>query len=338
MKKFEKMLIEELDGVTPDLKSEIKAKAGITAAKTESGKNRTRLRRIFAPVAAALAVLIAVITPVFALNPAGGKINGYSLVMSVNPSVQIDYGTDNKVISARGLNKDGVMLLYRNDIVGQDVKTVTKTLFTRMNALGYLGDGGNVNITVKDDKGAFSEEQFRIISDDVCAFLKTAGSGKTVLRMTEEDFEKLEDDIEEREREYLLAFEEEIKSLLSENLSAAETLADGIKAAFAAAYPDIDVSDDRALEDAAEDDETPLSDGALIAEIREYGELYDDDIAEDYDFAEGAFKMCDLFEIYEDLCDALREIRVAEQDVINGRIPDDLDDMIEIIVKRRVSV
>ena len=48
--------------------------------------------------------------------------------------------------------------------------------------------------------------------------------------------------------------------------------------------------------------------------------------------------MCDLFEIYEDLCDALREIRVAEQDVVNGRIPDDLDDMIEIIIKRRVSV
>ena len=33
-----------------------------------------------------------------------------------------------------------------------------------------------------------------------------------------------------------------------------------------------------------------------------------------------------------DVCDALREIRVAEQDVVNGRIPDDLDDMIEIII------
>ena len=337
MKKFEKKLIEELDGVTPDLKSEIKAKAGITAAKPVNVKNKTRIRRILAPVAAALAVLIAVITPVFVLNPGGGKINGYSLVMSVNPSVQIDYGTDNRVISARGLNKDGVMLLYRNDIVGQDVKTVTQTLFMRMNALGYLGQGGNVNITVKDDKGAFNEEQFKIISDDVCAYLKNAGSGKSVMRMTEEDFEKLEDDIEEREREYLSAFEEEIKSLLSENATAAETLADEIRAAFAAAYPDINVSDLDALEDAAEDDETPLSDGTLTAKIKEYGELYDEDIAEDYDFAEGAFRMCDLFEIYEDLCDALREIRVAEQDVVNGRIPDDLDDMIEIIIKRRVS-
>lgn len=77
-----------------------------------------------------------------------------SIVMSINPEVQIDLNRNGNVIAVSGTNSDGDALVFDYDPKGKDKETVTNELIERAISLGFLSDGGTIHfdITSLDDE------------------------------------------------------------------------------------------------------------------------------------------------------------------------------------------
>ena len=78
-----------------------------------------------------------------------------TLLLSVNPEIEIDYDKDGKVTDVDGLNKDAKALgLREKDYIGRDCKTVVRELVKKISAAGYFEntiDGHTKNIVIKLD-------------------------------------------------------------------------------------------------------------------------------------------------------------------------------------------
>ena len=78
-----------------------------------------------------------------------------SLLLSVNPEIEIDYDKNGNVTDVDGLNKDAKALgLKEKDYIGRDCKTVVWELVQKISAAGYFDktiDGHTKNIVIKLD-------------------------------------------------------------------------------------------------------------------------------------------------------------------------------------------
>lgn len=332
MKKFEKKIKTQLDSLTPDVKDKVKANISVFVTKKE--KNRVKF---VAPLMVVAVLLIVIITPILIIKPDTANnnvVNNYTLVLSVNPSVELCYDKNNNVTSARGLNKDGIMLLYRNNIVGKNINDATNDIIRLIEQFGYLDNNHNVKISIKNDNGQFDDKQYSLMKQTIEKQLISLGiTDKTLSQLTDDEFEILEDDIEENAEKYFNEFKQEIKDCLEESLVYINNLKDMMFSYIKSIYPAItDEKDFDTIEDFLDNDNI-VANQDIIDKIIEYGILYDDDI-EDIDF--NNFTEKKLFGVYEDLFDKLRENEVALLDVINDRVPDDIDEIIEIIIKKQI--
>lgn len=344
MNKFEKRMKDELNSVTPDLKEKIKA--NVTVTTTKEAKS-FKPKWVVMPIMALAIVLVAVITPIVALNPSDSSstpiVNSYSMVMSVNPSIELKYDENNKVTGARGLNKDGIMLLYGKNIVGKDLSVVTDELFNRMNTLGYLSSDGDVKITVVDKNGNFNNAQYDLVSKGVAEKLNMVGSHKQIAKMTDDEFDRLEDDIEANAKEYLDIFKTEIYNLVHETIDELNKIINSTKNVIVKIDPSVNIKDFEAIKELLDSDElvTEVIAGeelqAYLDSVIGYGNEYEEDYVEDDEFALNLdeFSRKHLLKLYEELLEDKDEMEKIHHDLEIGVVPDDLDDLIETILRRQ---
>lgn len=357
MNKFEKRIKDELNSVTPDLKEKIKANVTVTQVNKEKSKvgvtvtpakkeKSFKPKWVAMPIMAVAIVLVAVITPILVLNPSSNSstpiVNSYSMVMSVNPSVELKYDENNRVTSARGMNKDGIMLLYGKNLVGQELSVVTNELLNRMNTLGYLNSDGDVKITVVDQKGNFNDKQYDLITKGVAKTLNSVGSKKHIAKMSEDEFDRLEDDIEANAKQYLEVFKDEIYELVHETLDELNVIIKNTGNLIRLIDPSVDIKDFDKLEDLLDSDEL-VKEVVAVDELQKYldsviryGNEYEEDYVEDDEFSLNVdeFSRKHLFELYKELVDDLDEMEEIHRDLELGVVPDDLDDLIETILRR----
>lgn len=331
MNKFEKRIKDELNSTTPDLKENIKSRVTFP----QEQKQAVNWKRVAMPIMAVMVLLVAIITPIVVTD---STINAesYTLTISVNPSVEINYGKDGYVTDVRALNKDGIILLqstFTKSLQNTKIDTATSVIIDELNRRGYFETNSEVRVTVKNDKGQFNKEQFNLAKDNINKrFVETNINGKTINQMTEEELDALENDIENNADKYYSEVKDAIEQYLVEKQPLFDTLVKDINAELV--KMDETLVSKQAIKDRFKKDKTLFANDAIKSIIEDFVEnhpLYEDDFddIEDMDALTGE----DFYELYEEIVEELEEVNTALDDIKNGRIPNEIDDMIEDMIE-----
>ena len=123
--------------------------AGITACGTAGGNSESSAASEASSEVASSAVSQETVSQA-ATNKADTKVG--TLLLSVNPEIEIDFDKDGKVTDIDGLNEDARALGLREaDYIGRDCKAVVKELVQKISAAGYFDntiDGHTKNIVI----------------------------------------------------------------------------------------------------------------------------------------------------------------------------------------------
>ena len=117
-------------------------------------------RNLFALCGASLAAVVIVGVAGFALlnNNKTPQVKPKALVsVDVNPSIELVVDEDNKVISVKGKNDDGIMILYGEVVIGKTLDEALELIISLENEAGFLLSGevgvnkNNIQISVNGD-------------------------------------------------------------------------------------------------------------------------------------------------------------------------------------------
>lgn len=159
-------IINELYEKSPDVRERIRKdvdfsqfeKKNAPAAKSSNG-----FKWATAVLSVALIAMIAVLAPIIAKTSKPGKspktpgvsyASDYVVFIDVNPSVRLDVSGGDVVTAQKGMNKDGVVLLYQENLVGKNIDEAATYLIEKMDEAGLVKDKGKVRISVADKKRA----------------------------------------------------------------------------------------------------------------------------------------------------------------------------------------
>lgn len=161
---------------------EIESQSGGTAA-------IKRKKIPFPPLAAATALALALILILSAaisalfnkgdenpVIPAPAPLTGGSFFIDVNPSLELDYDAEGNILSARGLNDDGKVLLSGWDAAGKSVNECVNEVFSRCVAQGYFTACNNNNavlVTAESAEGTRDETRTQEIKNLFCQAFET---------------------------------------------------------------------------------------------------------------------------------------------------------------------
>lgn len=157
-------IINELYEKSPDVRERIRKdvdfsqfeKKNAPAAKSSNG-----FKWATAVLSVALIAMIAVLAPIIAKTSKPGKspktpgvsyASDYVVFIDVNPSVRLDVSGGDVVTAQKGMNKDGVVLLYQENLVGKNIDEAATYLIEKMDEAGLVKDKGKVRISVADKK------------------------------------------------------------------------------------------------------------------------------------------------------------------------------------------
>lgn len=157
-------IINELYEKSPDVRERIRKdvdfsqfeKKNAPAAKSSNG-----FKWATAVLSVALIAMIAVLAPIIAKtskpgksgkNPGVSYASDYVVFIDVNPSVRLDVSGGDVVTAQKGMNKDGVVLLYQENLVGKNIDEAATYLIEKMDEAGLVKDKGKVRISVADKK------------------------------------------------------------------------------------------------------------------------------------------------------------------------------------------
>lgn len=323
MTEFERKIKKEVSDAVPDLKGEIKKRAGLDSHKKPAFKWQYAL----APIMAVLIIAVAIFVPLYLNN--GGEEGGtvvadkYIMSVSVNPSVEFGYDNTNKVTSQKGLNEDGIKLLFKENFVGKYIDDAAGKLIELMNSYGYLTETSEIKVIVVDSNGRAAGNQTQNVKAKIATTMfQLKLDVSNLVNMTEEELERLEDDIEKNGEEYF----NQIKQLYqAEILECIEWKSKIFDEAIAIVEP-------RAVKNSQ-----TVIDGEFIDTLWEYERTYNLDM--DLEELGRVVTEDDMCEILEELVEEKAELYEIHEAITLG-YTDDYDDLIEDIiemVKERVN-
>jgi len=141
MKSWKKRWNEELDGVVPALRDDVKNTPVSAVEPVENGNTLVLRRRrtgIIAAVAAFLALIVVLVTCLCLVKPKGG--NGFVLTVEINPAISLvtdDKGTVTGVIASNA-DADVVLSSENTELVGKSADEAVVIYADRAARLGYL--------------------------------------------------------------------------------------------------------------------------------------------------------------------------------------------------------
>lgn len=157
-------IINELYDKSPDVRESVKNRVDLSRfgqeekTKTSSSSSKA-FKYATAALSVALVAMIAVLAPVIAklskkTSQGGGNIaaasTDYVVHIDVNPSVRFDVSANDVVTAQKGMNKDGVVLLYKENLVGKNIDDAATYILEKMKEAGLVK--GNVRISITDKK------------------------------------------------------------------------------------------------------------------------------------------------------------------------------------------
>ena len=101
---------------------------------------------IWPQVAGALAACLTLILAILLYQYFTAPVS--TVVLRINPAVQMDLNRGGKVVVLEGLNDDGTALLQGYESRGKDLLTVSTELIGRAIEGGYIADGGKITFSI----------------------------------------------------------------------------------------------------------------------------------------------------------------------------------------------
>lgn len=199
-------IINELYEKSPDVRERIRKdvdfsqfeKKNASAAKSSNG-----FKWATAVLSVALIAMIAVLAPIIAKTskpdkpgktPGVSYASDYVVFIDVNPSVRLDVSGGDVVTAQKGMNKDGVVLLYQENLVGKNIDEAATYLIEKMDEAGLVKDKGKVRISVADKKtGKRIDEKQRHAVDVVNNLFQNKNKDVSAMILSDNDIDAIED-------------------------------------------------------------------------------------------------------------------------------------------------
>lgn len=199
-------IINELYEKSPDVRERIRKdvdfsqfeKKNAPAAKSSNG-----FKWATAVLSVALIAMIAVLAPIIAKTSKPGKsgktpgvsyASDYVVFIDVNPSVRLDVSGGDVVTAQKGMNKDGVVLLYKENLVGKNIDEAATYLIEKMDEAGLVKDKGKVRISVADKKtGKRIDEKQRHALEVVNNLFKNKNKDVSAMILSDKEIDAIED-------------------------------------------------------------------------------------------------------------------------------------------------
>lgn len=199
-------IINELYEKSPDVRERIRKdvdfsqfeKKNAPAAKSSNG-----FKWATAVLSVALIAMIAVLAPIIAKTSKPGKspktpgvsyASDYVVFIDVNPSVRLDVSGGDVVTAQKGMNKDGVVLLYQENLIGKNIDEAATYLIEKMDEAGLVKDKGKVRISVADKKtGKRIDEKQRHAVDVVNNLFQNKNKDVSAMILSDNEIDAIED-------------------------------------------------------------------------------------------------------------------------------------------------
>lgn len=199
-------IINELYEKSPDVRERIRKdvdfsqfeKKNASAAKSSNG-----FKWATAVLSVALIAMIAVLAPIIAKTskpdkpgktPGVSYASDYVVFIDVNPSVRLDVSGGDVVTAQKGMNKDGVVLLYQENLVGKNIDEAATYLIEKMDEAGLVKDKGKVRISVADKKtGKRIDEKQRHALEVVNNLFQNKNKDVSAMILSDNDIDAIED-------------------------------------------------------------------------------------------------------------------------------------------------
>lgn len=166
---IEAMLRSAVSHASPDALEDI-----LSACDHEKGKVICMEKKKTSPLrtfAAAAAVFVLIAAGIFAAKSLGGSTaESLAAVISldVNPSIELNVDKDKKIISAKGLNEDGVRVLDGMQLGGSDLDVAVNAVIGSMLKNGYIDDMANSILLSVSGVDGFDADALRAqLAEDV---------------------------------------------------------------------------------------------------------------------------------------------------------------------------
>lgn len=359
MKKIEEQLKNEINKsvLLPDIKESIRSKIVLNTNEnyeSESANKQTNaatLKAKYLKIIVSLFLVIALATSAIILGvyfylaktphafpPAFIEGNVYVRI-SINPSIELTLDDNGKVTAQKGLNKDGVTLLYKKSFVGLTAEEASLSIITSAELYGYLDTVNDLHLSViandtlraesiskniinsispklsgknivtpRDNTSLVNEANEKGISVEKWQIIKIAmGLGYSESELINKSVDDLIDIVEDTEEleEYLKEISGDIEKYINSAIDSARKIIETLKK--------IDIDED--------------SEKKLTAEIKEllteYALYYDDDLLEDLD----EYTMGEISEIIEELNDSIEDFNESLEELAEDT--DEASDILE---------
>lgn len=319
-------IINELYEKSPDVRERIKKdvdfsqfeKKNAPAAKSTNG-----FKWATAVLSVALIAMIAVLAPIIAkTSKPKSYASDYVVFIDVNPSVRLDVSGGDVVTAQKGMNKDGVVLLYQENLVGKNIDEAATYLIEKMDEAGLVKDKGKVKISVADKKtGKRIDEKQRHALEVVNNLFQNKNKDVSALILSDNEIDAIEDyydnnNVGDYEIEMIKKFKTKLLLAINKKIGDIESLLGMLdKEGLSESERKVKKLDQNDAEKAALE-----AIKVYCADYKvNYYEVANDEIAEFYD---------DLFEKKEKLLECIDDINNPDGDDSYGEI---LSDLLEIV-------
>lgn len=325
-------IINELYEKSPDVRERIRKdvdfsqfeKKNAPAAKSSNG-----FKWATAVLSVALIAMIAVLAPIIAKTSKPGKspktpgvsyASDYVVFIDVNPSVRLDVSGGDVVTAQKGMNKDGVVLLYQENLVGKNIDEAATYLIEKMDEAGLVKDNGKVRISVADKKtGKRIDEKQRHAVEVVNNLFKNKNKDVSAMILSDKEIDAIEDyydnnNVGQYEIDMIKEFKDKLLRAIDKKIGRIDELLKILKPWE---------KDERKVKKIDQNDAEKAALEAIKVYCADYKvnyyEVANDEIAEFYD---------DLVEKKKDLLECIDDIKNPDGDDSYGEI---LSDLLEIV-------
>lgn len=325
-------IINELYEKSPDVRERIRKdvdfsqfeKKNAPAAKSSNG-----FKWATAVLSVALIAMIAVLAPIIAKTSKpdkSGKTPGvsyasdYVVFIDVNPSVRLDVSGGDVVTAQKGMNKDGVVLLYQENLVGKNIDEAATYLIEKMDEAGLVKDKGKVRISVADKKtGKRIDEKQRHALEVVNNLFQNKNKDVSAMILSDNEIDAIEDyydnnNVGEYEKQMIDDFKGRLLAAINKKIERIDELLNTLKPWE---------EDERKVKHLDQNDAEKAALEAIKVYCADYKvnyyEVANDEIAEFYE---------DLVEKKKDLLECIDDINNPDGDDSYGEI---LSDLLEIV-------
>ena len=325
-------IINELYEKSPDVRERIRKdvdfsqfeKKNAPAAKSSNG-----FKWATAVLSVALIAMIAVLAPIIAKTSKPGKsgktpgvsyASDYVVFIDVNPSVRLDVSGGDVVTAQKGMNKDGVVLLYQENLVGKNIDEAATYLIEKMDEAGLVKDKGKVRISVADKKtGKRIDEKQRHALEVVNNLFQNKNKDVSAMILSDNEIDAIEDyydnnNVGQYEIDMIKEFKDKLLRAIDKKIGDIDELLNTLKPWE---------KDERKVKNLDQNDAEKAALEAIKVYCADYKvnyyEVANDEIAEFYE---------DLVEKKKDLLECIDDIKNPDGDDSYGEI---LSDLLEIV-------